>query len=767
MEKGKHKNKEEKDEAPGINNIMNDEFPGFILESIPDAVFLTDTEGNFTFVCSNINLTLGYSDKEVLSKGNLRNLITDFNLDLPKLHTEKIIRNIPGKFRNKDGSLVDMLITVREIEYRKKLLLFVCRDITREKENLRLAAEKESFMENIADHVPGFLYRVRMDTTGKIEFLYISKGVKELCGYEPGEVMAKSNVMVDHIHPDDRELFYSKIGESYQNLTPYLVQHRIIDTNGRIRWLDAASTPSRMDDGSVIWNGIATDITELKLREQELEESEQKFRKFFNEAPLAIILAESESGIIKDANAKAVELFERPVEEFPGMHQSEMHPGEVDDQSRETFNKRPQAPGFEEVFTEIDILTKTGKRKTVEISASEVLIREKPHLLGFFRDITAQKKVENALIESEEKFQQLAHNISDVFWLSDPLKGEIIYISPSIVRLWGDYPPTNSVRLEEFHNYVHPDDMHLLREHYEDPEILFNQEIELEFRIFRKDKTGIWVKTKTFPVRDAEGNTFRIAGILSDVTERKKMEEDLKRALDKAMESDRLKTAFLHNMTHELRTPMNGIIGFTDLLVLGGVSLEKSEHYLSLIRKSGERLLDIVNDILEISKIQSGEIETRPSEFQISELMEDLYSFFEPEANKNKLGFILDIPEKDKILRIHSDRQKIYHILMNLVKNSLKYTDIGEIRFGYRSEKNRIRFYVKDTGIGISQIHLDRIFESFYQVDDEPHKIIEGTGLGLAISKNFVEALGGKMNVDSIPGKGSEFSFSIPLKAFK
>lgn len=240
--------------------------------------------------------------------------------------------------------------------------------------------------------------------------------------------------------------------------------------------------------------------------------------------------------------------------------------------------------------------------------------------------------------------------------------------------------------------------------------------------------------------------------------------KDLKRAKERAEESDRLKLSFLTNMSHEIRTPMNGILGFSSLLKEPNLSNEKKNEYLSIIEISGERLLDIIDDIISISKIESGQMELNMTELNINEQIEYTHHFFDPETKKKniQLTFHNSLSLSESI--IITDRVKISAILTNLVKNAIKYSDNGAIDLGYIKKDDFLEFYVKDTGIGIKKEDQKVIFERFIQSDVAVSRVVEGNGLGLSISEAYVNMLGGEIWVESKVGKGSAFYFTVPYK---
>jgi signal transduction histidine kinase/ActR/RegA family two-component response regulator len=250
---------------------------------------------------------------------------------------------------------------------------------------------------------------------------------------------------------------------------------------------------------------------------------------------------------------------------------------------------------------------------------------------------------------------------------------------------------------------------------------------------------------------------------LTDITPHKLMEHELIKARQKAEENDRLKSAFLANMSHEIRTPMNGILGFTELLKNLDLTGQEKESYIYIIEKSGNRMLNIINDIISISRIEALETEVVVSNTNINEQLEYIYNFFKPEAEQKKLQLSINnaLPKNEAFIR--TDREKVYAILTNLVKNALKYTKSGSIEFGYEVKGEFLEIYVKDTGIGIPDEYKDNIFERFRQVSDTLNRNFEGFGLGLAISKAYVEMLGGEIWVESNTEQGSTFRFNLPF----
>jgi PAS domain S-box-containing protein len=266
---------------------------------------------------------------------------------------------------------------------------------------------------------------------------------------------------------------------------------------------------------------------------------------------------------------------------------------------------------------------------------------------------------------------------------------------------------------------------------------------------------------------DSEGKALGFIGISRDITEMEETRQRLILAKEKAEESDRLKTAFLANMSHEIRTPMNAIIGFSDLIADEDLPAEDRADFVTKIKQSGESLMNIINDIIDIAKIEAGQLIIRDSECDVDKLLSELLGTFieiRNRAQKTGLEMKLTFPEKEKPLITITDPLRLQQVLTNLLSNAVKFTEFGEIDFGYSLEENKIHFFVRDTGIGILRSKQELLFQRFSQVDPSNTRKYGGTGLGLAISRNIVELMGGFIWLESEPGQGSTFHFTLPLR---
>lgn len=252
--------------------------------------------------------------------------------------------------------------------------------------------------------------------------------------------------------------------------------------------------------------------------------------------------------------------------------------------------------------------------------------------------------------------------------------------------------------------------------------------------------------------------------LMDEIEERIKVEKELIIAKDKAEESDRLKTAFLNNISHEIRTPMNAIVGFSELIHDSRISETERNEFTTIIRDSSYRLLGIITDLINLSTVESGQEILAEEKFNLNSFLQGVYNQIKPTMNSSKVVLVLDMALKDEHSLIIADKTKLSQIMVNLLKNSVKFTSTGKIKFGYTIRKGEIEFFIIDTGIGIPENKFETIFARFQQVDDSSSRQFGGAGLGLPISKAYAELLGGHIWLKSDVGIGSQFFFTIPFK---
>lgn len=405
---------------------------------------------------------------------------------------------------------------------------------------------------------------------------------------------------------------------------------------------------------------------------------------------------------------------------------------------------------------ELQIVTAKGKRLWVRTIA-EALRDNSGNIYkvqGAFQDITSMKQSEEELRKLSRAVEQSINAV-----IIANIKGEIEYANPAACTLTGfSLAELLAMNIQEL--CVSSDKSITCDEIWK--KINLGEAWTGEVLNNRKNGEEYWESSIISPILNEQGVLVNFLAIKKDITHDKKLSEELIKAKERAEESDKLKTAFLSNMSHEIRTPMNGILGFAELLKEPDLTHEQILEYISIIERSGQRMLSIINDITDIARIESGQMKNSVHKSNINELIKEIYRFFDLEAQKKGLSFSYKTALEPEDAIITTDREKLYAILANLIKNSLKFTFSGGITFGYDKEGDFLVFYVKDTGIGIPKDKQGVIFERFVQADMSNSRLSEGTGLGLSISKAFVEMLGGSIRLESEEGKGSCFWFTIP-----
>lgn len=364
--------------------------------------------------------------------------------------------------------------------------------------------------------------------------------------------------------------------------------------------------------------------------------------------------------------------------------------------------------------------------------------------------------------ESEKKYRALVENAGEGIAVNQD--GYLRFANKQVedITLYSQEELCSRPFLE----LIHPDDREMIREHYVKRQK--NEELPIwsSFRIYDKKGKLKWLESNTARI-DWEGRPAVLI-FLSDMTAYRETQLQLKIAKEKAEESDRLKSNFLANMSHEIRTPMNAILGFSDLMLNSDLSETKKKEYLNLIRKSGSHLLRIINDIMDLSKLEAGSIQLHPAAFRLKGVLEHSFNAFRSgELLRGKSGLELRLHFPDSLTNtdIYGDAFRLQQVLDNLIENAIKYTEKGFVEFGcgmtQDGDNAELQIYVKDSGPGIAPEKQTLIFERFRQVEEDHFH--EGAGLGLSISQGIVELMGGNIRLESIPGKGSCFQFSIPV----
>ena len=511
---------------------------------------------------------------------------------------------------------------------------------------------------------------------------------------------------------------------------------------------------------------ILSDIIAQKVAEEDLRKSERIFRSITEQIAEYVFLVDS-TGLLTYASPVIEKLFGYLPHEVVGHSFIDYIPEEDIPKALEIFSTDLQLKTENHIF-EVRLKRKDGSIFDGEVNLQYYQDQEITGMIGLIRDITERKQQELLRQQFEHELQerqQFLASIYDAVNLSifvvdvrDDGGFRFIGVNPTHEKLSGISNKKISGKTPE--EFLAPEIARAVIRNYERC-MEAGKTIQYEETLNLNGK-DTWWETVLNPVYNDAGHIYRIIGTANEITEKKKMLDDLIASKDKAEESDRLKSAFLANISHEIRTPMNGIMGFSELLKDPHLSGEEKEEYIELINESGRRMLNLINDLLNISLIDAREAKLEIAETPVNLLLGDLQAFFKPEADKRGLRLSCSRALSDDASIIMRDRTKLTQVMTNLIQNAIKFTSKGGIDFGYTRNDEILEFYVIDSGIGIPADKKERIFDRFHQVNNSLTRDHEGAGLGLSISKAFVELLGGTIHVESVDGAGSNFSFTIP-----
>ena len=526
--------------------------------------------------------------------------------------------------------------------------------------------------------------------------------------------------------------------------------------------------------GKIIdYNGVKADIisvrdiTEKKQAEEALQKSEEKYRAIFENVQ-DVFFQTDLSGTICEVSPSVKHFSDFNRDEVIGTPVSDLY---YYPEEREILMDAILKNGELRDY-ELKLRTRYGEMMYVSLNATLVTDEKglPTHVDGALRDITERKLAEEKVRKIGEHYQAIIENAPDGIVLLNEM-GDFKYISPAGKKMFG-YNIDEKIKGNPT-EFTHPDDLPMVLSNLtrlmSDPSYIPT----MQYRFLDKNGEWIWIES-TMSNLLADPSVESIVINFRDITDRKQAEVELVNAKEKAEESDRLKSAFLANMSHEIRTPMNGILGFADLLKEPDLSGEERHEYIRIIERSGARMVNIINDIIDISKIESGQKKLVISETNLNVQLDFIYDFFRYEAEKKglQISYKQITPLQNAV--IHTDKEKVNAIFINLVKNAIKFTKTGIIEFGFSTietghaqalqQPQFMTFFVKDTGVGVRSNQKELIFERFRQGSETMNKSYEGAGLGLSISKAFIEMLGGKIWVESEEGKGSTFYFTLPVK---
>jgi PAS domain S-box-containing protein len=525
-----------------------------------------------------------------------------------------------------------------------------------------------------------------------------------------------------------------------------------------------------------------------------MKESEETYRMLYESINDAIFISElrqnGKPGKFIQVNNIACQRLGYTREELIGKSIMEINSERIRSKIPEILR---QLKENKRVIAEMEHVTKDGKIIPVEISSRLTQFRDKTIIHSIARDISQRKRIEADLRQSNALLRNTQSMAKTGGWEWD-LENNIMYWTEETYRIHGFEPseitPDAEAHIAKSQECYPPEDRILVME-------AFNRCVkqgipyDLEFPFTNVKGVRLWIRTSAQAERKGD-KIVKVIGNISDITDQKKVELLLKEKSDeieaqneeykkinielfnakaRAEESDRLKTAFLQNMSHEIRTPMNAIMGFSELMTECFDNKDKLERYSRIINQRSSDLLDIINEILDIAKIESGQLTTSLEECDLNALFSELSLFFKEhktKLNKENLEFKVDLQYTSDSPVIITDKIKLKQIFINLIGNAFKFTDLGSIKAGCNlDEQNNLIFYVSDTGIGIPADKKESVFERFVQVKHENNKVYGGTGLGLSIVKGLIDLLDGKIWLESELNKGTTFFFTVSYKMKK
>ncbi len=508
---------------------------------------------------------------------------------------------------------------------------------------------------------------------------------------------------------------------------------------------------------------VSKNIEEIKKTEELLRKSEEDLKTLINATPDIIQFKDGQGRWIT-ANNSALDFFHIDEEHCIGLSDLELANENIEyrdvflecaKSDNETWRAGvltrtneiiPQVDGTSITFDiiKVPLFNEDGSRKSI---------------LVYARDISRQKEMESSLIDREKNYRVLFENAPLGIFTAKP-DGTILEVNNELLNILGSpsIDATKEINILKFP---------LLKENGYSKKFLESCQtgeiVRSEMHYTSKWGVTKWLTSQIVPLRNDAGKIEKIYTVIEDISDRKKTEEDLILAKEKAEESDHLKSEFLANLSHEIRTPMNGIIGFASLLEEEKISRASSKNYLKIVINSATQLLRIIDDILEISKLETHQVKLRPRKVNINDLLQESFAVFDMKAKDKKLSLYLDKPLDDEAAEITIDDSKLHKIINNLAENALKFTHEGFIKMGYNVKGKQLEFYIKDTGVGINPSSQEVIFERFSQEEKEMSRKVGGLGLGLSIAKANAELLGGTIRVESEKGKGATFFISVPF----
>ena len=596
--------------------------------------------------------------------------------------------------------------------------------------------------------------------------LVMSPALLRILGVDPQSFDGQPQSIYENIHPEDVERNQKRISRLYTGKVDlYELEYRVRNSQGEWLWYyNRASVLQKDERGrALVIGGISMDISGPFTELLAMVEEKEKFEFIFRHSTEAIQVLEVQDGRIsrvRDANRAALELFKRSekdiMSEVPERFSTDDLLGtgglmlkQIQEQGFARFEKKVKVGGKED--------------KWLEFTAHKFSLTGEDLIVAIVTDKTRGKKAEAALRETERLYRTLFEAANDRIGLFT-LDGKAMLLNSAFYESVG-YTREEFLSLDQ-RAMIHPDDRDRLDT--ERKELHEKGYSAHEYRVLHKNGTYLHMSSKVVLIKGEEAEEDLVLFIMRDISERKQFIKDLEKAKEGAVESDKLKSAFLANMSHEIRTPMNSIIGFSNLLNKSELGDEERELYVKRIVSNSESLLTLITDIIDLAKIESGQVAMNYGRILLSDLIAERKQYACDEARRLQKEN-LEIHTKVEVGEcvVEADALRLTQVLNNLINNAIKFTAEGSVEIGCKlgDSGQTVVLYVRDTGIGIAPEHFDVIFDQFRQVDGSNTRKFGGTGLGLAICNNLVKLMEGRIWLESEPGKGSLFQVELPLKS--
>jgi len=644
---------------------------------------------------------------------------------------------------------------------------------SRDNAELARLRESEARYRLLAEHARDVI--IQYDVEGVIQ--YASPSIITL-GRQPEDVIGR--FVYDFAHPDDVAAMRHRVAllGSGQALAE-ADRRELRFQHGDGRWIWVQGRPAPVVDAAGRPAGVITilrDVTEARRLEDRLRDSEVGYRQLAEQSPDVIIRYDIEGRV--EYLSAAVRRYGIDPDTVVGLNFTDLLPPEDHERNARFFADlaagRPPPQGERNVWR-----TPLPGGRWVDFEGATSPIVEDGRVVGamaVLRDVTERLALEAELRrktdetelalarlgESEARYRLLADHIGDVIFQYD-LKGVLRYVSPSIAQF--GYQPEEVVgqRVKAFLDPSTYDSVDRFGR-----AVLAGQELpkgpENEFRFLKKDGEWVWLEGNPKIIRDAAGEVLGAVTMARDITERRALEQELRRRQAEAEAAVVVKSEFLANMSHEIRTPLTAVVGFASLLAKMAGLPNKARIYADRIARSGEALTSIVNNVLDLSKVEAGQVELKPEPFDLRALADEALGVVQDAAAAKGLTLTAEVKADGQIL---ADAGRLRQVLLNLLTNAIKFTHQGGItvELAHSAQARTLHVAVRDTGIGISPEFASRLFQRFSQVESSNARRFGGAGLGLAISRGLVELMGGVIGVESAEGVGSTFWFSAPAPA--